>query len=47
MEVVSVVETVMVSAVDAGQAAGHMVKKFNPVSVLIRLVLRKTLLFWL
>lgn len=33
-----VVENVMETAVDAGYVAGHLVKKFNPVSVIIRFV---------
>ena len=33
-----VVENVVETAVDAGHIAGHLVKKFNPVSVLIRCV---------
>lgn len=33
-----VVENVVETAVDAGHVAGHLVKKFNPVSVIFRSV---------
>jgi len=37
-DVVQAVESAVETAVDAGQIAGNLVKKFNPVSVLIRCV---------
>ena len=38
-DVVQAVESAVETAVDAGQVAGNLVKKFNPVSVLLRFVL--------